>query len=136
MVSAVHGSESLSAGEYLVRLSRLRSLARCAAPRFDGVDVITTPTLCLTPPVLSEISDAGTYLSTNRRIVRNTVAVNYLGLCAITLPAGLDGVGMPVGLQLIAPVCAEEKLIAIALAAEHVLGNATEPLGIPPLLKS
>jgi aspartyl-tRNA(Asn)/glutamyl-tRNA(Gln) amidotransferase subunit A len=83
---------------------------------------------------LSEIGDADSYLSTNRRIVRNTVAVNYLELCAITLPVGLDKAGMPVGLQLIAPAWAEERLLAIALAAEGVLGTATERLGTPPSL--
>jgi Asp-tRNA(Asn)/Glu-tRNA(Gln) amidotransferase A subunit family amidase len=41
---------------------------------------------------------------------------------------------MPVGLQLIAPLWAEEKLLAIALAAERLLGNATERLGTPPVL--
>jgi aspartyl-tRNA(Asn)/glutamyl-tRNA(Gln) amidotransferase subunit A len=45
------------------------------------------------------------HLRANRRIVRDTVAVNYLGLCAITIPVGRDRVGMPVGLQLIAPAC-------------------------------
>ena len=38
------------------------------------------------------------------------------------------------GLQLIAPAWAEERLLAIALAAERVLGTATERLGIPTLL--
>jgi aspartyl-tRNA(Asn)/glutamyl-tRNA(Gln) amidotransferase subunit A len=52
---------------------------------------------------LADVSDADWYLRINRRIVRNTVAVNYLGPCAITLPVGLDKAGMPVGLQLIAP---------------------------------
>ena len=67
-------------------------------------------------------------------IVRNTVAVNYLGLCAITMPVGRDRVGMPVGLQLTAPAYAEEKLLRIALAAERVLGTAVDRLGTPPLL--
>jgi Asp-tRNA(Asn)/Glu-tRNA(Gln) amidotransferase A subunit family amidase len=38
------------------------------------------------------------------------------------------------GLQLIAPSLAEEKLLAIALSAGRVLGTATERLGTPPLL--
>jgi aspartyl-tRNA(Asn)/glutamyl-tRNA(Gln) amidotransferase subunit A len=134
MASAVRGAESVSAREYLGRVGRLRALAGHAAHRFDEIDVIATPTLCLTPPILSDVSDADSYLSTNRRIVRNTVAVNYLGLCAITLPVGLDKAGMPVGLQLIAPAWAEERLLAIALAAERVLGTATERLGTPPSL--
>jgi aspartyl-tRNA(Asn)/glutamyl-tRNA(Gln) amidotransferase subunit A len=136
MASAVHGAETLSAREYLARLARLKVLARNATPRFDEIDVIASPTLCITPPLLSEVGDADAYLSTNRRIVRNTMAVNYLGLCAITLPVGLDAAGMPVGLQLIAPAWAEEKLLAIALAAERALGGATDRLGTPPLLKS
>ena len=135
MAPAVRAAENLSARDYLARLAQLRSLAPKAAARFQDIDVIATPTLCLTPPVLSDVGGAEGYLDTNRRIVRNTVAVNYLGLCAITLPIGLDRVSMPVGLQLIAPAWAEEKLLAIALAAERVLGNATERLGTPPLLR-
>ena len=67
-------------------------------------------------------------------IVRNTAWVNYLGLCAITLPVGRDRAGMPVGLQLTAPARAEEKLLTIALAAERVLGVGADRLGMPPLL--
>jgi aspartyl-tRNA(Asn)/glutamyl-tRNA(Gln) amidotransferase subunit A len=134
MASAVRGADTVSARDYLGRIGRLKALARRAPPRFDGIDVIATPTLCLTPPVLSDVGDSDEYLRINRRIVRNTVAVNYLGLCAITLPVGLNKAAMPVGLQLIAPARSEEKLFAIALAAERVLGTATERLGIPPLL--
>jgi aspartyl-tRNA(Asn)/glutamyl-tRNA(Gln) amidotransferase subunit A len=136
MAPAVAGAEALSARDYLMRLGRLQALARRATPRFNGIDVIATPTLCITPPVLAEIGSPNAYLAANRRIVRNTVAVNYLGLCAITIPVGRDRVGMPVGLQLIAPACAEEKLLMIALAAERVLGTAADRLGTPPLLAS
>jgi len=57
------------------------------------------PTLCLTPLLMSEVADADSHLWVNRLIVRNTLAVNYLGLCAITMPVGRDRAGMPVGLQ-------------------------------------
>ena len=131
---AVRSAETLSARDYLVRIERLRALAQSAAPRLAAVDVIASPTLCLTPPLMSEVADADNHLRVNRRIVRNTVAVNYLGLCAITLPVGRDRAGMPVGLQLTAPAHAEEKLLTIALAAERVLGTAADRLGTPPLL--
>jgi aspartyl-tRNA(Asn)/glutamyl-tRNA(Gln) amidotransferase subunit A len=131
---AVRNAESVSARDYLARLARLRALARGAAPRLDAVDVIASPTLCLTPPLMAEIADPDRYQPVNRRIVRNTVAVNYLGLCAITMPVGRDRAGMPVGLQLIAPAGAEEKLLTIALAAERVIGAAADRLGTPPLL--
>jgi Asp-tRNA(Asn)/Glu-tRNA(Gln) amidotransferase A subunit family amidase len=108
--------------------------ARAAAPRLHAIDVIASPTLCLTPPLMSEVTDPDGHLRANRRIVRNTVAVNYLGLCAITLSVGRDRAGMPVGLQLIAPAGAEERLLVIALAAERVLGTAADRLGTPRLL--
>src|SRR5205814_4199878 len=131
---AVRAAESLSGRDYLARGARLRALAQRAAPRLTAVDVIASPTLCLTPPLMSDVVDADNHLRVNRRIVRNTVAVNYLGLCAITMPVGRDRAGMPVGLQLTAPAYAEGKLLRIALAAERVLGTAMDRLGTPPLL--
>ena len=97
---AGHAAESLSARDYLARGARLRALAQRAVPRLTAVDVIASPTLCLTPPLMSDVADAASHLRVNRRIVRNTVALNYLGLCAITMPVGRDRAGMPVGLQL------------------------------------
>ena len=58
---AVRNAESLSAREYLARVARLSNLARAAAPRLDGVDVIASPTLCLTPPLMSEVADADSH---------------------------------------------------------------------------
>jgi aspartyl-tRNA(Asn)/glutamyl-tRNA(Gln) amidotransferase subunit A len=133
---AIRNAESLTARDYLARIARLRALARSAAPRLYALDVIASPTLCLTPPLMSDVADADSHLRVNRRIVRNTVAVNYLGLCAITMPVGRDRAGMPVGLQLTAAAGAEERLLAVALAAERVLGTAADRLGIPPLLTS
>jgi aspartyl-tRNA(Asn)/glutamyl-tRNA(Gln) amidotransferase subunit A len=133
---AVRNAEALSAREYLARVARLDSLAQAASPHLDAVDVIASPTLCLTPPLMSDVADADSHLRVNRRIVRNTAWVNYLGLCAITMPVGQDRAGMPVGLQLTAPARAEEKLLNIALMAERVLGTAADRLGTPPLLAS
>ena len=131
---AVRNAEGLSAREYLARVARLDSLAQAVSPRLDAVDVIASPTLCLTPPLMSDVADADSHLRVNRRIVRNTAWVNYLGLCAITMPVGRDRAAMPVGLQLTAPARAEEKLLTIALAVELLLGTRADRLGTPPLL--
>ena len=133
---AVRNAEGLSAREYLARVARLDSLEHAASPHLDAVDVIASPTLCLTPPPMSDVADADSHLRVNRRIVRNTAWVNYLRLCTITMPVGRDRAGMPVGLQLAAPANAEEKLLTIALMAERVLGTAADRLGTPPLLAS
>jgi len=129
----VMNAEKLPAREYLARLDRMKGLAPPARARFDSFDVIASPTVCITPPPISEAEDADGHWRINRRLVRNTVGVNYLGLCAVTLPVALDCAGMPVGLQFIAAPHAEERLLAVALAAERVLGTARERLGAAPL---
>jgi aspartyl-tRNA(Asn)/glutamyl-tRNA(Gln) amidotransferase subunit A len=57
-----------------------------------------------------------------------------LGLCAVTLPVGLDEADMPVGLQLVAQAGHDEMLLAAALAVERALGTAEQQLGRPPYL--
>jgi aspartyl-tRNA(Asn)/glutamyl-tRNA(Gln) amidotransferase subunit A len=51
------------------------------------------------------------------------------------MPAGLDAAGMPVGLQLMARHSTEERLLAVALAAERVLGTPRQRLGVPPMCR-
>jgi aspartyl-tRNA(Asn)/glutamyl-tRNA(Gln) amidotransferase subunit A len=49
---------------------------------------------------------------------------NYLGLPALSLPCGLDGNGMPVGLQLVARPFADGLLLRVADAFERATGHA------------
>ncbi|HVS58957.1 MAG TPA: Asp-tRNA(Asn)/Glu-tRNA(Gln) amidotransferase subunit GatA [Candidatus Saccharimonadales bacterium] len=49
-----------------------------------------------------------------------TVAINLVGVPAISVPAGLSH-GLPVGLQLIAPQRADRALLSLAKSAEEVL---------------
>ena len=51
-----------------------------------------------------------------------TVAVNIAGLPAISIPAGLDKKGMPIGIQLIANGFDERKLLTVAYAYENETG--------------
>jgi aspartyl-tRNA(Asn)/glutamyl-tRNA(Gln) amidotransferase subunit A len=52
-----------------------------------------------------------------------TVAVNLVGVPAISIPLGTAEGGLPVGLQLIAPQRAERELLAAAAAIEGVIGD-------------
>jgi aspartyl-tRNA(Asn)/glutamyl-tRNA(Gln) amidotransferase subunit A len=131
---ALKNAEILSARDYLSRRLRLQTAAQSAAARFD-VDVIATPTVMFTPHVLAEETGAEKFWARNRKIVHNLVPVNYLTLCAATLPVGLDRLGMPVGLQLIARGGDDERLVAIACAAERVLGTPRDILGVPPMCR-
>ncbi len=130
---AIKGAETLSARDYLARRLRLADATRMAATRFDTVDVIAMPTIMLSPDIMNVEQTAEKFWARNRGIVHNTVPVNYLGLCAVTLPVGLDRRGMPAGLQLVAKGGDDERLIATACAVERVLGTPRERLGTPPL---
>jgi aspartyl-tRNA(Asn)/glutamyl-tRNA(Gln) amidotransferase subunit A len=132
---ALKNAENLSAREYLTRRLRLLEVAKGAAARFDDVDVMATPTVMFTPHVLTEDAGPEKFWARNRNLVHNLVAANYLTLCAASLPVGLDRLGMPVGLQLIAKGGDDERLVAIACAAERVLGTPREILGAPPMCK-
>ena len=135
-VPALKNAENLSAREYLTRRLRLLDAGKRAAARFDEVDVIATPTVMVTPPVLTDETGPQQFWERNRKTVHNLVPGNYLTLCAATLPVGLDRLGMPVGLQLIAKGGDDERLVAIACAAERVLGTPRECLGTPPMCKA
>ena len=133
---ALKNAETLSAREYLARLLRLQTAAKAAAAHFDDVDVIATPTVMVSPHVLGQETGPEQFWARNRKIVHNLAAVNYLGLCAATLPVGLDRIGMPVGLQLIAKGGDDERLVLIACAAEGVLGTPREIIGVPPMCRA
>jgi len=132
---ALRNAENLSAREYLSRLLRMLEAAKSAAARFGHVDVIATPTVMFTPHIITGEASAEQFWQHNRNIVHNLMPANYLGLCAATLPVGLDRLGMPVGLQLIAKGGDDERLVAIACAAERVLGTPREILGAPPMCR-
>lgn len=56
-----------------------------------------------------------------------TVAVNLVGVPAISLPAGLSKDSMPIGLQLIAPQRGEAQLLAAATAIEQLINFTAKP---------
>jgi aspartyl-tRNA(Asn)/glutamyl-tRNA(Gln) amidotransferase subunit A len=45
-----------------------------------------------------------------------TRAVNYLGGCGLTLPAGFSAAGLPIGVQLVGAPFAEATLVRIGRA--------------------
>ena len=50
------------------------------------------------------------------------MTANLAGVPAISVPAGADGRGLPVGLQLIGPGLGEENLYTLAGAVERFTG--------------
>ena len=125
--------EAITAVDYLLRRARLAELAASADDRMADVDVVVGPTVTITPPTVEAVSDGEGYRTNNMAALRNTRTGNMLALSAVTIPVALDKAGMPVGLQIMAPLDEDERALAVALAFELVLGDRVQRLGAPPM---
>ena len=104
------GTYVLSAGyydAYYIKAQKVRTLIkRDFEQAFADVDLILTPTTPNAAFAPGEITDPVTmYLNDIF-----TVTVNMAGLPGISVPAGLSGEGLPLGLQLIGKAFDEETL--------------------------
>ncbi len=123
---------TLTATAYLGRKMRIARAAAAANARLAGIDAVVGPTTPITAPLLQHAAEGEGYRTHNMAALRNTMPGNILEFCGLTIPAGLDDSGMPVGLQLLAPRGMDERLISIGLAVEAVIGPASRRLGPPP----
>jgi aspartyl-tRNA(Asn)/glutamyl-tRNA(Gln) amidotransferase subunit A len=73
-------------------------------------DALLTPTLPITATPLQSVDEATTPLATFTR------AVNYVGACGVSLPAGFSEAGLPIGIQLIGAPFADASLVRIGRA--------------------
>jgi aspartyl-tRNA(Asn)/glutamyl-tRNA(Gln) amidotransferase subunit A len=116
------GTYVLSSGyydAYYKQAQKVRTLIRREfAAAFEDCDVLIGPTAPTPAFKLGERDqDPLAMYATDV----DTVAVNLVGSCAVSVPAGEVG-GLPIGLQLIGPQRGERALLGVALAAEKLLG--------------
>jgi len=115
------GTYALSAGyydAYYLKAQRLRRLiAQDFEQAFEVCDVIMGPTSPSTAFKLGAKSDdpVSMYLSDIY-----TISVNLAGLPGVSIPAGFDGKGLPVGLQIIGRYFGEERLLNVAHQFQQV----------------
>ena len=122
------GTYVLSAGyydAYYRKAQQVRTLiARDYERAFASVDVVAMPTSPTTAFRLGERMEDPLQMYLADIF---TVSANLSGLPAISVPCGLDGGGLPVGLQLIAPAFAETTLLRAAAAYEDARGAFPTP---------
>ena len=117
---------------YQTALADHHRMANEADKLFDDADILLLPANITSPPPVADLADLDRYGEANAAILRPTYPISVLGLTAISIPVGIDGNGMPIGLQLVAPGGQDEALLSVALAAERELGTAPQCLGHPP----
>lgn len=114
------GTFALSSGyydAYYLKALKVKTLIKQAFDKaFENYDVLLGP---VTPSAAPKIGES---LKDPLKMYLGdiyTTAVNLVGLPAISVPAGSDSEGMPVGVQLIGDCFQEKKLITAAYALEQ-----------------
>lgn len=124
------GTYVLSAGfydAYYNRARRVRSLIKRDFDQVfaDGVDAILTPATPSAAFGLGEMANADPVQMYLNDVF--TVTVNLAGLPGISVPAGLDAQGLPLGLQLIGRPWEEGDLLKTAHVLETAAGFVSKP---------
>ncbi len=109
----------------LVRKGR-SALQACIGALFTQyeIDLIAAPTSPVQPPKVedySQIKVRGELRPTLPVVVQNTSLATIAGTPSLTLPAGFDADGLPVGLMLEAPIGCDRQLLAMAARIEAEL---------------
>ncbi|KAK9841850.1 hypothetical protein WJX81_007196 [Elliptochloris bilobata] len=84
------------------------------------IDYVATPTVAVTaPPIRPDMAAAGELdLRQTGDLMRFTIAVNFCGLPALSVPVGHSAQGLPIGLQLMGQAWAEARLLSAGAVLE------------------
>ena len=102
----------VSAADYLDAQRQRAVLAGRSAAAFREVDVLAGPTTPITAPRRDDYERFLMQLSIA------TILWSLVGAPALSMPAGIDGRGLPIGLQLCAPPGADRLLAAVGATLE------------------
>jgi aspartyl-tRNA(Asn)/glutamyl-tRNA(Gln) amidotransferase subunit A len=129
------GTHALSSGyydAYYLQASKVRTLiARDFAAAFEQVDVLVSPTSPTVAFRLGELVDDPLAMYLNDVA---TVPASLAGVPAMSVPVGLaepegGGGGLPVGLQVMAPLLRDDLMYRVAWSVEQDAGFSTVPTG-------
>jgi len=109
------------AHDYVTALrARVALRARLKAEVLARADVIFAPVKSRLPPRIADVEaeDVGPAAAMVAGVVRTTPPANALGLPALSVPARISSVGVPLAVQLIARLWSEQVLLALGHAFE------------------
>jgi aspartyl-tRNA(Asn)/glutamyl-tRNA(Gln) amidotransferase subunit A len=110
-----------SAPKLAAALEAIRAVKPIANALFAEVDALVTPT---TPCPAFAFSQA-----MPKTLTAFTALANYAGAPAVSVPMGLTGDGLPMGLQVMARPWADATALAIAAAYERAADHRLRPAG-------
>ncbi|MYS42727.1 Asp-tRNA(Asn)/Glu-tRNA(Gln) amidotransferase GatCAB subunit A, partial [Streptomyces sp. SID5998] len=126
----------MSAGDHL-RAQRSRTLMRAEWARtLEEADVIAAPAVPMTAVRTGQETVTwpdGTVEGVSDAYVRLSAPANITGVPALTVPAGHDRAGLPIGLQLHGRPFEEHVLLRVGHAYERTRPTSAKPLDGSPL---
>jgi aspartyl-tRNA(Asn)/glutamyl-tRNA(Gln) amidotransferase subunit A len=108
---------------YVEALARRGALAaEWIATAMGDADAAFLPVFPCPVPTIAETTDGGpaAVAAAVARLTRNTRAINYLGLPAVSVPCGVSASGLPVAFQLVGRPWSEPLLLRIADAFQRL----------------
>jgi aspartyl-tRNA(Asn)/glutamyl-tRNA(Gln) amidotransferase subunit A len=119
----LRGKEMSAYDLLFLRDARIR-LRRKMLAELDGA-LLLMPTVPLTAPPLAPLeADPNLFHAVNLKTLRNTMIGNFLDLCGVAMPSGVDAQNLPTSILVSAPAGAEAQLFGACLAVERILASA------------
>ncbi|MFO1304051.1 MAG: amidase [Burkholderiales bacterium] len=119
------GGKDIAASVFIEEMHAMHAAQSMFAQWMRDWDALLTPTLPITATPLHEVDESTAPLASFTR------AVNYLGGCALSLPAGLSKDGLPIGVQLVGAPFAEGTLVRLGRAFQRVTAwHREQPAGL------
>ncbi len=113
-------AKQFTAIDYVRAVDAIRVHSRQVVAYWDTHDVLVTPTLPRTAPPLDTLgADLSTAGDEYMDFVAFTFPYNCTGQPAISLPLGVDGAGLPIGVQLVGPPHGEAVILGLASQLEQ-----------------
>jgi amidase len=120
---------SMSGVEVIEALHEVERAGRAVAPFFDAYDVLLTPTLSIEVPELGWADTIRPETMVRASAFSAFTGIfNTTGQPAMSIPAGLDGNGLPVGVHFAARTGDEALLFRLAGQLERAMPWPTDPV--------
>jgi amidase len=123
------GGRAMAGTTVIGALQQLERTGREVAPFFQRYDLLLTPTLSIRVPELGWVDTSRPETMVNASAFSAFTGVfNTTGHPAMSVPAGVDGNGLPIGAQFVARLGDEATLFRLASALEVAAPWSTTPV--------
>ena len=121
VVDRIMAGKAISAYGLLRIQAARKRLAADFTRELDGA-LLVTPTIPHTAPEIAPLeADDELFHRVNLKTLRNTMIGNFLAVCGLSIPSGVDAGGLPTGILFSAPGGEDERLLSAGLAIERAL---------------